>query len=367
MVITKIPANKRSLPADAYTHVVCLPEVKKAMLAASGWPAPFSPPSPPVYEIKSAGRKYSNGLGAFAVADIKPGDLIMQERALLITSRHVALPKGDKGRLREIFLEQCWAEMGHFHRKTMQALHNCYGSDAEPLRGIVDTNALPADTLPGPTDIGGIYSAVFNHLARINHSCSPNVRYRWDIETFSGQVHAFQPIKAGEQLFISYCDLEYPRGLRQEELRKLYRFDCACPSCVLPRYQGRLSDWRRLLIIEQAFQDLSKTDADLRAWATNPRLPDPMLVDAAEIWYGWMMQERVLNSVLLPTVLERLCKAYCALEDEGNARKYARAAAAYEKALEGSDSGWGIVAASPEKTSWWGLRVRARRQQAPSI
>ncbi|KAI0506120.1 hypothetical protein F5B22DRAFT_479275 [Xylaria bambusicola] len=66
-------------------------------------------------------------------------------------------------------------------------------------------------------------------LAMINHSCTPNAYVQ-----FIGRkavLHAYQDIKKGEEIEISYIDRNLHLSHRQEALRTRYHFTCTCPCC----------------------------------------------------------------------------------------------------------------------------------------
>ena len=59
----------------------------------------------------------------------------------------------------------------------------------------------------------------------------PNVRVEFSTTSFSFQCSALFDIKAGEQLFYSYCELDQPVAERQLGLAP-YGFVCSCPACT---------------------------------------------------------------------------------------------------------------------------------------
>ncbi|KAG5643118.1 hypothetical protein DXG03_001544 [Asterophora parasitica] len=147
-------------------------------------------------------------------------------------------------------------------RAMFYALHNCKSNDPMSVRSIIDTNALNIGGLPG--SYNGAYAVVGTDISRLNHrficidlllpfgsanhehhSCAPNAEYKWDLMSVALYVRAVQPIKKGEQVFITYCDLLQPRAKRQEKLQSKYSFKCSCPCCALPDDQSALSDARR--------------------------------------------------------------------------------------------------------------------------
>ena len=55
---------------------------------------------------------------------------------------------------------------------------------------------------------------------------------------------------------------------------------------------------------------------------------------------------------------QRLVKAYCALEDKKNAKKWAEKAAKLARVFVAHDAGWDAVAKDPKNTDWWGRRTK---------
>ncbi|TVY18552.1 SET domain and MYND-type zinc finger protein 6 [Lachnellula arida] len=90
---------------------------------------------------------------------------------------------------------------------------------------IMATNAFRA-TLPDDTPIGLCYEPT---LALANHSCVPNAFIMFDGRGVS--LMALDPIRAGEQIFISYVDFTQSRDQRRAELKQRYFFDCECEKC----------------------------------------------------------------------------------------------------------------------------------------
>lgn len=67
------------------------------------------------------------------------------------------------------------------------------------------------------------------YAALINHSCDYNSVVGFDGDELF--VKAIQPIKKGEQIFISYIDTTSHYKIRQKELSERYFFDCQCSKC----------------------------------------------------------------------------------------------------------------------------------------
>ena len=62
-------------------------------------------------------------------------------------------------------------------------------------------------------------------------SCMPNIMHYFKLNSFSMQFCALKDIKAGEQLFYSYCEPDRNLEQRRAEIAP-YGFVCECPACV---------------------------------------------------------------------------------------------------------------------------------------
>lgn len=76
----------------------------------------------------------------------------------------------------------------------------------------------------------GTGAAVFLHTSRFNHSCNPNACFSWNASIGKETIHSMRDIKEGEEITISYVDMEHDKRLRAWEL-KHYGFVCDCPAC----------------------------------------------------------------------------------------------------------------------------------------
>lgn len=120
-------------------------------------------------------------------------------------------------------------------------LHNAFIRQASPFYGIVRTNSLPFG--PDSPELG-----LFLTCARLNHSCSPNANHSWNSETKMENVHAIRDIDPGEEITICYQSAQsshQDRASRQDELLKMFGFECHCMICDLPEDESLESDQRR--------------------------------------------------------------------------------------------------------------------------
>ncbi|TVY52135.1 SET domain-containing protein 5 [Lachnellula cervina] len=168
-----------------------------------------SPPTPQplfsndFFEVRSSPKK---GMGAFALADIPEGTVIMTEEPLFRTSpvqifwTYDALSDEQKRAYKQL---ACWT-----------------GVEDHKIPAIFTTNRF--DTGDG---IGGI----FLESSRFNHACHPyaTCTYRWDEAANLLTFTTIMDVKKGEEMTIAYTS-------KPETLKKNYGFDCDCPGCSKP-------------------------------------------------------------------------------------------------------------------------------------
>jgi hypothetical protein len=185
--------------------------------------------SVPLYTIEDVPGK---GKGLIATKDIPKGTRIISEKPLLTSGQHVA----DMSHLElRIYEQVCTLSTSQQH--TFHSLSNIYPhtNPLERWRGIFRTNALPM----GPDlDIGG----VFPTASRLNHACAPNAQNFWNDNLNELTIHAVCAIPAGEEITITYLHAAENQAARQDELRRNFKFECACRLCSLPPDDSRKSD-----------------------------------------------------------------------------------------------------------------------------
>jgi hypothetical protein len=119
---------------------------------------------------------------------------------------------------------------------------------------------------PDNAIVGG---AIFPYFHYLNHSCDANAAQVSDGGR-SELVTTEKPIKAGEEIFVSYrCSSDpYPR--RQVVLKRRYGFECKCTKCqlgntspesIIPSFKGKFSEVYIKDILEQ-FEDIKLSSLD---------------------------------------------------------------------------------------------------------
>ncbi|KAL1660760.1 hypothetical protein GGF50DRAFT_130014 [Schizophyllum commune] len=144
-------------------------------------------------------------------------------------------------------LERLVARMSPERRAAYNTLTNCHeGDGCGPLMGRFRTNGIGIEgkyKFMGQEDEAGIFSVVLEDISRANHSCRPNASNFFDTKWFAMVLRAVRPIKAGEEICISYYTVCAPYQERKTALAS-YGFECKCEACLDPV----VSDARRLEI-----------------------------------------------------------------------------------------------------------------------
>ncbi|KAL7530447.1 hypothetical protein ACHAWF_003381 [Thalassiosira exigua] len=170
-----------------------------------------------------------SGKGLRATSGYKRGDEILRERAAMrVPNSHAAASLEEAREMHRWALQRAFDSM---HRATRDALMELYSCDeeegAKTPRGVYDTNSYQ---LWGAHDNRG---GLFLTVARINHSCRPNVDHFWREDLQRTLVFATRDIEAGEELFTTYGPSSYmdTRG-RREYLNERFSFKCMCSMCA---------------------------------------------------------------------------------------------------------------------------------------
>ncbi|PBK92473.1 SET domain-containing protein [Armillaria gallica] len=234
--------------------------LKRRLERISGFPRPLKETKDKAYVISSAPGK---GLGMFAARKIKMGDLIADERPLMVvplapvglaappilqgmTKEEVnqAILDHSEGIMRPIF-----ERMHEENQKEFMELHNSHLHDGSgPTLGVIRTNGYGlGDELKDETknvalvsklstdeklkNTIGKYTSVYNTLSRVNHSCSPNALRKFYMSSFSMQLRAARDIEEGEEIFTAYTDILLPAAERAKDLAP-YGIQCTCRACL---------------------------------------------------------------------------------------------------------------------------------------
>lgn len=216
-----------------------------------------------MFEVRNAGVK---GLGVFATSLIPRGTRIFSERPLLgirydqssgdVYPAFRSLSVNDRGKLLSLSGHRTrnigalrWSYVVWY--TLLEGWQNLVGRKGwirPTRRSLVEHNTLLNifRTNNFALNAGSKMSqAIFPRIARLNHSCVPNVQGGFNDEVGKLHVHALRDINAGTELTLSYLD---DGGmLRAERAEKLetYGFDCGCAICNGETVLGQESEARR--------------------------------------------------------------------------------------------------------------------------
>ena len=112
-------------------------------------------------------------------------------------------------------------------KEAFSAMANVFTNEFHPYVGIFMTNCFDmTDSKFGES------CAMYLALARLNHSCTPNVQQTHYPETTEEVLYASRAIKIGDEINDCYIDLRQKKSDRKEHLLQYYRFVCECPACM---------------------------------------------------------------------------------------------------------------------------------------
>ena len=183
------------------------------------------------YEIKLSPGK---GLGMFANQSIERGTRILSDKPLFMPPRwsspedvyalFKSLPQEKKEKLLQLDALQLKVDSLTKFYKTSPSMSEEDRKLMFQVFAIVSTNAY------GLWKDGVHIAGVFQDSPRINHSCCPNVIFEWSSMIGALTAHATKPIRAGEEITVSYVMAFLSRHQRQQGLAS-YGFFCTCPAC----------------------------------------------------------------------------------------------------------------------------------------
>ena len=254
------------------------------------------------------------GLGLFATRNIKVGECIISDTALLIMPRLSTPQQVEKAASK--LTEEC--------KKMYYQLHN--NKLIQPLDKFRATNIFMTNGLALGTD--PTEAAVFPVVSRINHSCKPNVYHSWNTFLNEETVYAIRDIRENEEILTSYVIAYKTRKDRITELEKKFRFTCTCEVCSLKGQQLKESDDRR--------RELAELDKD--TYDTLSRKRFNAAIRKVERRLLLLKQEQIDNLVLTYICEHDAFEACRGLKDKPGMRKWIEQAYQHCLLIEGSHS-----------------------------
>lgn len=170
----------------------------------------------------------STGNGLRAIIAYKKGDEIMRERAVMrIPNSQPAASRQAAELLHRNAIQREYNLLHESSQKCVMALASCNEDGIDVARtpqGIYNTNSYRLENDPK----GGLFLTI----ARINHSCRPNVTHYWSPHLQQKLIFATRDIDIGEELLTIYGPghCMATQG-RREYLHERFSFECNCDMC----------------------------------------------------------------------------------------------------------------------------------------
>ena len=198
------------------------------------------------------------GYCAYSTRNFNQGDLILSEMPTITVQGHHPFTSKQ---IDEI--ENNIKALLEVERNAFYDMSNVFIDAPTLSAGIFMTNSFDMTDSPQGESCG-MYLAI----ARLNHSCSPNVQQTHISHSSKEVLYACRTIAIGDEINDSYIDLRQDYNTRQRILQENYRFKCTCIACSLPIEQRIYDDKQRTqaLTLESALLILAenqKTDAAL--------------------------------------------------------------------------------------------------------
>ena len=192
-----------------------------------------------------------SGNGLRATQKYKCGDEIMREYAAMrLPNSHPASSLEAAQVMHKQAAQRAYNSMHHTTKTAFMDLSSCDEEEASKTPyGIYDTNSFRLED--GKTNDG----ALFLTIARINHSCHPNVNHIWRDDLQQMLVFACRDIEIGDEVFTSYGPGEcMTTKHRREYLNDRFSFECRCTMCMEGNLKG--GD-ERMVEIQSLQQDIA--------------------------------------------------------------------------------------------------------------
>ena len=129
----------------------------------------------------------------------------------------------------------------------------------------------------------------------------PNVKIEFSTPSFSFQCCAIVDIKAGEQLFYAYCEVEEPVAERQTALAP-YGIVCSCPACThaTPETDKLRTEYRKIamdFIINGNSKNADKRIAALSMIKSVTQFKDALIREGLHYTSEYKSMIRVLKNL----------------------------------------------------------------------
>jgi len=189
------------------------------------------------------------GIGALATRNIAKGELLVSEKPWLEADPNA--PGGGDWKVqlaaREVYLGNQFAALRPEDQAKIMALHDAFcTAGKKTLVGIFLTNANSRGSSELVATAGR--AVLCCTVARFNHSCCPNAVFTWRDHEGCESIVTVRDIACGEEICVTYGNLQEVSAMRQARLLKKYGFQCKCDICVQDPAALTQSDLNRALM-----------------------------------------------------------------------------------------------------------------------
>lgn len=221
---------------------------RQRLASASSSPIDFTPIDNPGYEIYSCSDQDGFEVGQFGIRAKRKyhrGELIICETPVMrINTAVAAATRQEAVEKLESTVQNAFDHLSLLSAQSFMNLSSCNEAigNKTPF-GIFQTNSFSLEQDSG-------YGGLFITIARMNHSCNPNVNHFWRADLHSMNVYAAKDIQIGEEFCISYGPANFSSTAdRREYLERKYSFQCICETCQEGNTEGgddRMAEIRNL-------------------------------------------------------------------------------------------------------------------------
>eukprot|EP00546_Thalassionema_frauenfeldii_P018039 CAMPEP_0178898556 /NCGR_PEP_ID=MMETSP0786-20121207/2403_1 /TAXON_ID=186022 /ORGANISM="Thalassionema frauenfeldii, Strain CCMP 1798" /LENGTH=327 /DNA_ID=CAMNT_0020569301 /DNA_START=88 /DNA_END=1068 /DNA_ORIENTATION=+ len=224
----------------------------KLQITSKAGSTDYTPIESSGYEIYSCSNQDGYITGQFGIRakrKYETGDLIMSESpAMRINTAFVASTREEAVEKYENKLQDVFDNLSPLTAQSIMDLSSCKETDeVKTPMGIFQTNSFSLEQNTG-------YGGLFITVARMNHSCNPNVNHHWRPDVHRMNCYAARDIAINEELCTNYGPTNLTNfsstSERREYLEKKYAFRCACEMCMCGNDYGgddRMLEIRDLL------------------------------------------------------------------------------------------------------------------------
>ncbi|CAN8105478.1 unnamed protein product [Discula destructiva] len=186
------------------------------------------------------GPSPGKGLAVFALRDLTPGTLLLSERPLVALNDNGARADPLDGLVNALppVLKRAYRSLHGYQEVPSPSSPPPTSAAAAAAAAVTGTSPQRKRRAPPPREslnrrvlysngfaIETTTTAVFGLASRINHSCIPNARFKWNAETRRMDFVVLVKLLEGEEVTIDY-------GHRKGHLKKYYGFECDCGGCT---------------------------------------------------------------------------------------------------------------------------------------